>query len=81
MPQVPNPILTLRELSAYIRVPASSLYKLVRSGGIPGRKVGKTWRFHRASIERWLAGGGAGTSGKKKNKTGKREKRPTRGIK
>jgi excisionase family DNA binding protein len=56
MPQVPSQILSLQELSAYIRIAPSSVYKLVRQGAIPGRKVGKKWRFHKQAIDRWLQG-------------------------
>lgn len=47
-------VLTLAELSEYLKIPRSTLYRLVRQGQIPGRKVGRAWRFHRATIERWL---------------------------
>ena len=56
MPQVPSEILSLQELSAYIRIAPSSVYKLVRQGAIPGRKVGKKWRFHKQAIDGWLQG-------------------------
>jgi len=49
-------ILTLKELSLYIRIPESSVYKLVREGRIPGQKIGKTWRFHTKAIDNWLCG-------------------------
>lgn len=48
-------ILTLQELAAYLKIPESSLYKIVREGKIPAQKVGKHWRFSRAAIDAWLA--------------------------
>ncbi|MGA2641362.1 MAG: helix-turn-helix domain-containing protein [Spirochaetia bacterium] len=66
MPQVPSEILTLKDLSAYLKIAPSSLYKLVRQGGIPGRKVGKRWRFHRQAIDKWLQGSQA--KGQKRSK-------------
>ena len=46
-------ILTIQELSDYLKVPVSTLYKLVREGSIPSFKVGKHWRFHKDAIDRW----------------------------
>ncbi len=50
-----DPVLTIVELSEYLKIPKSTLYKLVRSGSIPSIKVGKHWRFHRGAIDAWLA--------------------------
>jgi excisionase family DNA binding protein len=47
-------ILTIDELSAYLRISKSSLYKLAQQGKLPGQKVGRHWRFHRAAIDEWL---------------------------
>lgn len=48
-------VLTIEELAGYLKVPKSTLYKLVQAGKVPGRKVGRHWRFVRASIDAWLA--------------------------
>ena len=50
-------VMTLEELASYLKVPKSTLYKLVQKGSIPGQKIGKQWRFARVSIERWLDAG------------------------
>ncbi|HMW47916.1 MAG TPA: helix-turn-helix domain-containing protein [Marinagarivorans sp.] len=50
-----NSVMTLDELASYLKVPKSTLYKLVQDGKVPGQKVGKQWRFAKASIDRWLA--------------------------
>ena len=47
-------VLTIDELSAYLKIPKSSLYKLVRGGKVPGQKIGRHWRFHREAIDQWL---------------------------
>ena len=49
-----NEVLTIGELAEYLRVPKSTLYKLVRGGAIPCQKVGKHWRFHKNAIDEWL---------------------------
>ena len=38
-------VLTTKELSVYLKIPKSTLYKLVREGKVPARKVGRRWRF------------------------------------
>jgi excisionase family DNA binding protein len=47
-------VLTIDELSAYLKIPKSTLYKLVREGKIPSQKVGRHWRFRKLAIDRWL---------------------------
>ena len=53
-------VMTIDELSDYLRISRSTLYKLAREGGVPCRKVGRHWRFHKQAIDRWLERGGAG---------------------
>jgi len=47
--------MTIDDLVAYLQVPKSSLYKLAQEGKLPGQKVGRHWRFHRGTIDDWLA--------------------------
>lgn len=47
--------MTIHELAAYLQVSKSSLYKLAQDGKVPGQKVGRHWRFHRGTIDNWLA--------------------------
>ncbi len=49
-------VLTLEDLSVYLKVSPSTLYKLSREGKIPATKVGRHWRFHKQAIDRWLSG-------------------------
>lgn len=49
-------ILTIEELAAYLRIPKSTLYKLVREEKVPSVKVGRHWRFQKRAIDRWLEG-------------------------
>ncbi len=53
MPDLPD-IMTIEEVSTYLRVPVSSLYKLAQQGKIPASKVGRHWRFRREFIDRWI---------------------------
>lgn len=47
-------ILTIDELAAYLKIPKSTLYKLVREGKVPCQKIGRHWRFRKVAIDRWL---------------------------
>jgi excisionase family DNA binding protein len=47
-------VLTIEELSVYLKIPKSTLYKLAREGRVPSNKVGRHWRFQKRSIDRWL---------------------------
>lgn len=47
-------VMTISDLAAYLQMSQSSLYKLVQRGGVPGLKVGRHWRFHKVSIDKWL---------------------------
>ena len=49
-----EPVLTIDELSEYLKISKSTLYKLAQEGKVPGQKVGRHWRFHRQRIDRWL---------------------------
>ncbi|GGS38917.1 helix-turn-helix domain-containing protein [Deinococcus knuensis] len=60
-------VLTLEELAAYLKVSETTAYTLVRGGEIPGRKVGREWRFLKARVTHWLMQ--AGTE-EDMNKTG-----------
>lgn len=49
-------VFTIDELVIYLKLPKSTVYKLAQEGEIPGQKVGRHWRFHRARIDAWLGG-------------------------
>lgn len=48
-------VLTIDQLADYLQIPKSTLYKLVQEGKVPGKKVGRQWRFHREAVDIWLA--------------------------
>ncbi len=54
MDEKPGDVLTIEELSAYLKISKSTLYKLVREGKVPSQKVGRHWRFRKEAIDRWL---------------------------
>lgn len=55
MPDQENEVLTIDELSSYLKIAKSTLYKLAQEGKLPGQKVGKHWRFRKAAIDQWLS--------------------------
>jgi len=50
-------VMTLDEVVAYLRLPKSTVYRLVQAGKLPGQKAGRQWRFHRDAIDAWLSAG------------------------
>ena len=42
-------------LGMYCRVAPATIYRLAQKGQIPCGKVGRSWRFHREAIDRWIA--------------------------
>jgi excisionase family DNA binding protein len=47
-------VLTLAEAAAYLRLPESEVVSLVHTQGLPGRAVGKEWRFLKTALQDWL---------------------------
>jgi excisionase family DNA binding protein len=47
-------ILTVGQVSKLLKLHQRTIYKLVRNGMIPGRRVGKKWRFLRSEIMNFL---------------------------
>ena len=46
-------VITISELSDYLRVHRSTLYRLLKKGELPGFKIGSDWRFNVEAIDRW----------------------------
>ncbi len=44
-------ILNIKEVSEYLRIPVSTLYKLIQEGKVPAVKIGKHWRFMKKDLE------------------------------
>lgn len=45
---------TAEEVSTYLRIPLSTIYKLAQDKVLPGFKVGKHWRFRREAVLEWI---------------------------
>lgn len=55
MANIVGDVLTIEDLSGYLKIPKSTLYKLVREGKIPCQKIGRHWRFHKEAVDNWLS--------------------------
>ena len=42
--------------SEWLKIPKSTIYKLCAEHVVPAVKVGKHWRFHRPTLEKWFFG-------------------------
>ena len=51
----PDEVMTVKEVADYLRLAESTVYRLVKNGSLPGRKLGGNWRFSRKNLDRWLA--------------------------
>lgn len=49
-------VLTAEEAAEFLQFSAYTVRELAREGKLPGRKVGKEWRFSRAALLEWLKG-------------------------
>jgi excisionase family DNA binding protein len=52
-------VLTVNELSEYLRVHRSTIYRLLKKGQLPGFKMGRDWRFNVEAIDEWRLQQGA----------------------
>ncbi len=51
----PDEVMTVKEVADYLRLAESTVYRLVKKGSLPGRKLGGNWRFSRKGLDKWLA--------------------------
>ncbi len=47
--------MTPREAAEYLSVHVRTIYRLVKHGEIPGRKIGGSWRFKKDALDEWLS--------------------------
>jgi len=49
-----NEIMTLEEVSTYLKVKPQTIYTWAQEKKIPAAKLGKEWRFKRSIIDEWF---------------------------
>lgn len=53
-PDLPDQILTVEELAAYLRLSTATIYRMAQTGKMPAKRVGRSWRFSQMLIDDWL---------------------------
>lgn len=48
-------VMTVQEVSDYLRVHPSTVYRLLKRNELPAFRVGSDWRFNIEAIDRWRA--------------------------
>ncbi len=48
-------VMTVADVSAYLRVHPSTVYRLLKRNELPAFRVGSDWRFNVEAIDRWRA--------------------------
>jgi excisionase family DNA binding protein len=48
-----NKYLTVAELSEYLQIHRTTIYRMLRQGKLPGFRIGSDWRFSLEAIEQW----------------------------
>jgi len=51
---VTDQIMTIKEVSEYLKLSEKTAYRLASDGKLPGFKVGGSWRFKSEDISRWI---------------------------
>ena len=49
-----NDIMTIKELSEYLKIAEKTAYRFALGKKIPGFKIGGAWRFRRVEIDNWI---------------------------
>lgn len=47
-------IMTIKEVSKYLKMNERTVYKLIQAGQIPATKLGKQWRLNKEQLNEWL---------------------------
>ena len=50
---LPSKVMTVREVSAYLQVHPSTIYRLLKQHQIPAFQMGSDWRFNIEAIDSW----------------------------
>jgi excisionase family DNA binding protein len=50
-----NDIVTIKEVSEYLKLNEKTAYRLTLDGKLPAFKVGGSWRFRKSQIDKWIA--------------------------
>jgi excisionase family DNA binding protein len=51
---MPNEIMTIKEVSEYLKMNYRTVYRLAEKGEIPAFKLGKNWRVRKDLLDKWI---------------------------
>ena len=54
---MPCEIMTAEQVAELLQVSRDMVYQLATRGELPGRKIGRIWRFSRDAIDAFMRGG------------------------
>ena len=49
-------IMNIDEVAEYLQLNKKSIYRLIKSGELPAKKVLNKWRFSRERVNEWIGG-------------------------
>ena len=55
--QVPKDVLTIEEAAELLGVSVKTFNKVLHTENIPGRKIGREWKFSRRALIDWIGAG------------------------
>jgi excisionase family DNA binding protein len=53
--EMKDKVLTVQEVSTYLRVHPSTIYRMLKKNLLPAFRVGSDWRFTVEAIDKWRA--------------------------
>lgn len=53
--EMKSKVLTVQEVSSYLRVHPSTIYRMLKKNQLPAFRVGSEWRFTVEAIDKWRA--------------------------
>jgi excisionase family DNA binding protein len=59
--EMKDKVLTVQEVSTYLRVHPSTIYRMLKKNLLPAFRVGSDWRFTVEAIDKWRASVESGT--------------------
>jgi excisionase family DNA binding protein len=74
--QVNKRVLTVREVSDYLRVHPSTVYRMIKKNQLPAFRIGSDWRFTVEAIDQWRARAEAGEMRQESDHASARESEP-----
>ena len=60
--EMKSKVLTVQEVSSYLRVHPSTIYRMLKKNQLPAFRVGSDWRFTVEAIDKWRASVESGAS-------------------